>query len=211
MEPKKLFRSSNNKIIAGICTGLAEYFNVDTNIVRVLFVFVTFFWGASILLYLILWIIIPINESVNSNEVTTIKTKNNFLLLLGIIIFAFGAFSLIAGVIFGHLLFFPFRIVPFFETLFALTFIAFGLYLIFDYANKKNHNENSNQRVLSKSLINKKFLGVCAGIAEYFKIDPTVVRVVWVIFSLISFGIAVIVYIVLGIILPNEQIIKRSV
>ena len=211
MEPKKLFRSNNNKIIAGICSGLAEYFNVDTNIIRVLFVFVTFFWGASILLYLILWVIIPINESEKSNEVTTIKTKNNFLLLLGIIIFAFGVFSLIAGVIFKHLLFFPFSIVPFFETLFALTFIALGLYLIFGYANKKGYSENSNQKVLSKSLINKKLLGVCAGIAEYFKIDPTVVRVVWVIFSLISFGIAVIVYIVLGIILPNEQIIKRSV
>ena len=62
MEPKKLFRSNNNKMIAGVCAGLAEYFNIDASIARVLFVFITFFFGASILLYLISWIIIPLKE-----------------------------------------------------------------------------------------------------------------------------------------------------
>jgi phage shock protein C len=60
MEPKKLFRSKNKKWIAGVCAGLAEYLNIDANIIRVLFVFVTFFYGTSILLYLILCIFIPL-------------------------------------------------------------------------------------------------------------------------------------------------------
>jgi len=62
MEPRKLFRSNSKKMIAGVCSGLAEYFNVDPNIIRVLFVFVSFFMGTSILLYFILWIIIPLKE-----------------------------------------------------------------------------------------------------------------------------------------------------
>ena len=214
MEPKKLFRSNNNKIIAGVCAGLAEYLNADINIVRVLFMFITFFWGSGILLYLILWVFIPVSETENNNEIPNVPVKNNLLLILGIIILAFGAFSLfslIGGILFKHVFFLPFRVIPFFETLFALSLIAFGIYIVFGYVNKNNRNENTNQKVLSKSLINKKILGVCAGIAEYFKIDPTIVRVVWIIFSFISFGIAVILYLVLGIILPNDQIIKRSI
>lgn len=62
MEPKRLFRSSNSKMIAGVCAGLGEYFNIDTNIIRALFVFITFFFGASLLLYLVLWIFIPLKE-----------------------------------------------------------------------------------------------------------------------------------------------------
>jgi phage shock protein PspC (stress-responsive transcriptional regulator) len=209
MEPKKLFRSKNKKMIAGVCAGLADYFNVDINIIRVLFIFVTFFWGASILLYLIMWLIIPLNTKEN-NEIATTKANNSFLLMLGIVLVIIGVLALIPISFLSHFLSFKIKIVPFFQVLSALAFIALGLYVISGYLKKEN-SENSDQKVLSRSITNKKFLGVCAGIAEYFKIDPTVVRVVWILFSFISFGIAVIVYFVLGIILPNEQVVKRSV
>ncbi|MBM4176689.1 MAG: PspC domain-containing protein, partial [Ignavibacteria bacterium] len=44
---------------------------------------------------------------------------------------------------------------------------------------------------------NKMIFGVCGGIGEYLNIDPTIVRVLWVIFLFASFGIALIIYIVL--------------
>lgn len=60
MKSKKLYRSKKNRIIAGICGGLGEYFNVDPTIVRLIWVFlVVFGMGAGILLYIIFWIIIP--------------------------------------------------------------------------------------------------------------------------------------------------------
>ncbi len=59
---KKLFRSTQNKVVAGICGGLAEYFDIDPVIVRVIFVVATFGWGFSILAYFILWIIVPVNR-----------------------------------------------------------------------------------------------------------------------------------------------------
>jgi phage shock protein C len=58
---KKLKRSKKEKMIAGICGGIAEYFEVDPTIVRVIYVLVSIFSIAfpGILVYIILWIIIP--------------------------------------------------------------------------------------------------------------------------------------------------------
>ena len=57
---KKLYRSRKNRIIAGVCAGLAEYLQVDPTIVRLLYaVFTLFSMGAGILLYLLAWIIVP--------------------------------------------------------------------------------------------------------------------------------------------------------
>lgn len=58
---KKLKRSKKERMIAGICGGIAEYFEVDPTIVRVVYVLVSIFSIAfpGILVYIILWIIIP--------------------------------------------------------------------------------------------------------------------------------------------------------
>jgi phage shock protein C len=58
-KPKKLYRSKNDRWLAGVCGGLAEYFNIDAILVRVLFILFGFAIGGSILIYIILWIVIP--------------------------------------------------------------------------------------------------------------------------------------------------------
>lgn len=58
-ETRKLQRSTSNKMIAGICAGIGKYFNLDPTIIRVLYVLMVFFAGFGILLYLILWLVIP--------------------------------------------------------------------------------------------------------------------------------------------------------
>ena len=57
---KKLYRSSN-RILAGVCGGLAEYLNIDPTVVRVLYIVLSFFSAAfpGLLLYLILLLFIP--------------------------------------------------------------------------------------------------------------------------------------------------------
>jgi len=50
----------------------------------------------------------------------------------------------------------------------------------------------------------KKVAGVCGGIAEYFEVDPTLVRLLWVIFTLASFGAGVFAYIIAAILLPHR-------
>ncbi len=57
---KKLYRSSN-RILAGVCGGIAEYFDVDPTLIRVVFAVLTLFSAAfpGLLLYIILMILIP--------------------------------------------------------------------------------------------------------------------------------------------------------
>jgi len=58
-ETKKLFRDTDNAMLAGVAAGLANYFNVDVLLIRLLFVIVTFMGGWGILLYLVLWVLVP--------------------------------------------------------------------------------------------------------------------------------------------------------
>jgi len=56
---KKLYLSDTDRKIGGVCGGLGEYYDKDSTLFRVLFVAITIFFGIGILLYLIMWLIIP--------------------------------------------------------------------------------------------------------------------------------------------------------
>ena len=70
-EHKALHRSSENRLLGGVCGGIAEYFNVDPTLVRIGWGVMSFLWGASILwganflwaggllLYIVAWLMIP--------------------------------------------------------------------------------------------------------------------------------------------------------
>lgn len=60
MKPSKhLYRSRENRIIAGLCGGLADYFDIDVSIVRIGMIFVSLLPGPSIIFYLLAWVIVP--------------------------------------------------------------------------------------------------------------------------------------------------------
>ena len=56
---KKLYKSSTNKTISGVCGGIAEYLSIDPTVVRLLWIILTAFNGIGLLLYFIAAIIIP--------------------------------------------------------------------------------------------------------------------------------------------------------
>ncbi|MFB6343243.1 PspC domain-containing protein [Saccharicrinis sp. FJH2] len=58
MNTKKLYRSRNDRMIAGICGGLGEYFNVDPVIMRILWVVLSL-WGGGLIAYIICIFVIP--------------------------------------------------------------------------------------------------------------------------------------------------------
>jgi phage shock protein C len=64
MEAKRLMRSNKNRAIGGVCGGLGEYFTIDPVIVRILFVLGFLTFGMGVILYLILWIMMP-EEPIN--------------------------------------------------------------------------------------------------------------------------------------------------
>jgi phage shock protein C len=59
MDQKKLYRSNNNKMIAGVCGGIAEYINLDPTVVRLLWVVFCFAGGTGVIAYIIAAIIMP--------------------------------------------------------------------------------------------------------------------------------------------------------
>ena len=70
---KKLYRSETNRVIAGVAGGLGEYFGIDPILIRLILVLTTIFGGSGILIYLVLWILIPNKSDVNKNHEDTIK------------------------------------------------------------------------------------------------------------------------------------------
>ena len=70
---KRLYRSRSDRMIWGVCGGLAEYFNIDPTIVRVIAVFLIFANGIGILAYIILAIVVPLESSKATEPKDVIK------------------------------------------------------------------------------------------------------------------------------------------
>ena len=62
METKRLYRSNRNKMICGVCGGIAEYFNVDPTIIRLVLAILAFSWK-GLLIYFLAAIIIPMEPT----------------------------------------------------------------------------------------------------------------------------------------------------
>ena len=59
---KKLYRSRQEKMIAGVCGGLAHYFNTDPSWIRLLFILFLLLGGLALLVYLVMWVVIPMDN-----------------------------------------------------------------------------------------------------------------------------------------------------
>lgn len=71
--PKRLYRSHDHAVLAGVASGLGEYFDIDPAVVRLLFILSTFFGGFGIPVYLVLWVILPEKGSGDAGSEDTIK------------------------------------------------------------------------------------------------------------------------------------------
>ena len=80
---KKLYRSTTDKMLGGVAGGLAKYFDIDSTLVRVLFIVVVFLGGGGIIAYIILWIVVPqkpyeIPKSFQEKSTTEESGKSEF-------------------------------------------------------------------------------------------------------------------------------------
>ena len=128
---KKLYKSSNDKVLAGVCGGIGEYFAVDPVIIRLLWVVFSLMAGAGLIAYIIAAIIMPLNPAYDPIEGgyartgdDSAETKNNnrsSVLVLGILLIAFG------------LIIFLRSYIPWIpeETFLAVILIGLGGYFVF--------------------------------------------------------------------------------
>ncbi|RLD22042.1 MAG: PspC domain-containing protein [Bacteroidetes bacterium] len=100
----RLYRSTTNKVIGGVSGGLGDYLNIDPVIVRIVFVLLAVFGGSGVLVYIILWIVIPeqkylFGTNINKDEKVEVdiesvinakNKKRNSSLIAGIVLIAFG-------------------------------------------------------------------------------------------------------------------------
>ena len=60
---KRLYRSRKNQVIGGVASGVAEYLDIDPTIVRIAWALLGMAWGTGVLVYLICWLVIPLNPA----------------------------------------------------------------------------------------------------------------------------------------------------
>jgi phage shock protein PspC (stress-responsive transcriptional regulator) len=70
---KRLLRNTKNKLLAGVAAGIADYFDLDPNVIRFLFIVLTAFGGSGILMYLLLWLLLPSDMSEANDSRDTVK------------------------------------------------------------------------------------------------------------------------------------------
>lgn len=76
--PKRLYRSNKDRVVAGVCGGLADYFDIDPLLIRIILIILALSGGLGILIYLAAWLIIPRQNSSDDQRETppTHKERN---------------------------------------------------------------------------------------------------------------------------------------
>lgn len=255
----KLYRSSTDKVFAGVCGGLGDYLNIDSSVIRILWVLSVIFMGFGILLYIISAIVIPMEPSKKQSE----KSNTNTVRPLSIIFpFLIGLFLILIGIsALGYNLdwhiFHWAQFRHFLWVIFPALFIILGLALIFRtiLSDKKEYNalpnpdaydkfsakepelkkrsekkadtgayskppkesakntksdespsQKTGPRKLYRDTKNRMISGVCAGLADYLDLDVSIIRLIWVLFTLMSAGIGgVLLYFILVLVIPPKE------
>lgn len=207
---KKITRDSQDRIIAGLCSGIAEYFSIDVTVVRILWILFTLVGGSGIIAYLIGVVLIPEKdrpagvEKKTGIEQVQENTGWYFVLLIA---------GLIAVIQNGHVVRTLFNVLWGTGTnLIAMIILLFVLLykLRSKITDKTSIYREGFTRQLHLSVQNKQFFGVCGGIAETFELDPQAVRFIWVLATIMSGGIGVVLYLLLVLILPEGIAVKEA-
>lgn len=78
MTESRLYRSRTDTIVAGVCGGIGNYLKVDPILFRILFVFGILIGGGGLIAYIVMWIIVPVENTItiNTNKMETENTNN---------------------------------------------------------------------------------------------------------------------------------------
>ena len=211
---KKLYKSQRDRMIGGVCGGISEYLNVDSTFIRIIFVLMGLFGGSGIIIYIAGLIIIPEGTTTEQSNIR-IKGKSNtafwgvLLIILGIFFLVpdFGAFRM-HNMWMWHGLW---------RIMLPLMVIALGAWLLLrpsdnrltstkSIGEKSEKEEESIDKIrLTRSIQDRKISGVCGGLGNYFNIDSTIIRILWIVATIGSFGFGILAYIIMMIALPEDE------
>jgi phage shock protein C len=207
---KKLYRSTNRKMIGGVCAGISDYLNIDITLARILWLILTIMMhGFGVLLYLICLVIIPQNPNEEKIPAADQQHSQNWglyigtgMVLLGLWIFMDRSFR-----------WFPFNFhwafwhIPRY-VIWPGILIALGLLMVFrGLSTADSPVKDLPFRTFTRSRTQRMFGGVCGGLAQYFKQDVTLIRVGYVLLTLLTgFWLGTVAYIVIVVAVPEESL-----
>ncbi len=126
--PKRLYRSRSDRMIAGVAGGMAEYFGMDSSLMRLIFVLLVLLPGIGIIAYIIAWIVMPENpadvkipEKTVADSTTPEAASSPPQRVIGLILIAVGGFFLLRAFIDFHQ----------FAKLWPLILVIIGLVVLF--------------------------------------------------------------------------------
>ena len=225
---QKLYKSKSDRMVDGVCAGIADYLNVDPSVVRLTLVAFTIlsFWVA-IIFYVAAMVVMPVkppslSEPVGVMQETSRRKHSGGGLITGVVI-------LIVGII---LLFRHYNILlPWFglfdlhligRLALPIIIILIGSLLLMGREKESTAHveaeeppqsgdqfsrqaQSGERKRLSRSIHDARVAGVCGGFAEYLNMDSTLIRLVLVLLLLASFGMALILYFVCALVIPKEK------
>ncbi len=203
---KRLYRSRVNKMIGGVCGGIAEYFDVDPILVRIAWLLMTIFGGVGLLAYIVGLIIIPENPDQQRTGQTHAAAGHDKAMFWGTLLIILGAVLILRH--FGFFYYFRLWEIPW-QVIWAAFLIFFGVFLIYNRHSGRTDasDETSVQGTDGKQFYrvsrDKMVSGVCTGLSRYFDIDVTLIRLAWVVMTLASVGIGVLAYLIMVIVFPQ--------
>ena len=225
----RFYKSREEKMLDGVCAGLADYLGVDVTLVRILWFLSIFVNGVGIIAYVVAAIFVPVNPE-HQHLDDAEKKKPNAALVLGALLIVFGVLFLADAWDFDyhwrfphHFRFFPFRSMDW-GIVWPVVLIGLGVVYI-GYILRKDKEEPKPEEVkktakrgtgtakaksesgqrLERVREGKIVAGVCGGLAKYFDIDATLVRIGFVVIAVLThilFGL--IVYVVMAAVVPQE-------
>jgi phage shock protein C len=202
---KRLLRSRRNRVVGGVCGGIAEYLNLDPVLVRALWVLLTAVTAVipGTVLYFLAMILIP-EDLAGEPDAGARPRVDNRVLWGGLLILA-GLYFL-SRVIWGYIL--PVEWIAgwsrFWDViqgmLFPLVLVGAGVLLVLGLSR----GTGTARGRLARPRQGRLLAGVCGGIGRYFRVDPVWVRLVWVLLFFASWWAAVVGYILAMLLMPEE-------
>lgn len=211
--PKRLYRSQTDRYVAGVCGGVAEYLSADPMVVRIVWLVSVFFGGLGLFAYIAAWILVPENPDLTSVPVSPRDTQRsrNFGLVAGLVLIFLGLMLFANQMHYYFDLPWHFRIRLFDMSLIgAIVIIAIGAYLILSRSGTSSSevsdaSEPGTKKKLKRSVIDRKIAGVCGGLGKYFDIDPSIIRIGFIVLGVAEAALAVITYIVMMVVLQEDE------
>lgn len=211
-DTKRLEKSRADRMVDGVCGGLAAYFGVDPTLVRIAFVIAACAGGIGIVLYIAAMILMPA-PSGDGQPVVHASSNGLNHKFWGILLVAVGTVMLLGN--FGVHWFGWWWGISW-QIVLAVFLILVGVGFIFggrNYLTSTPPPEHANEpqpepagttvRRLFKSRNDRKIFGVCGGLAHHFGIDPTIVRLLFVISAFVSIGFTLLAYAIMAIVVPT--------